>query len=301
MKMKKCKGCQQSFPADRSHFYTRKTKNTVSCGPYCIPCEIKYSCANRRIRQAKAREIKNEIRVQLRTEKATADQLKFEINIAHRKAIAEDKQRSKDFLRSLARLHVEALKINAEIDRLSKREAKKIETKERARERRRSPEYKERERLRDLERKAKETPEEREIRLEKDRKHYRENRDYFRAYASQWSKKNSEACVRYTLRRRAKKYNNGYEIYTTKQVLEMYGSICHLCLEPIDLELSRKIGSPGWKRSLQVDHVIPISKGGPDTLANVRPAHARCNMIRNNKTIEEAKRLISITLPEDYS
>lgn len=300
MKMKKCRGCQQSFPADRSHFYTRKTKNTVSCGPYCIPCEIKYSCANRRIRQARAREIKNEIRTKLRTERATAEQLKFEINRAHRQAISEDKQRTTDFLRSIIRLHVEALKINAEIDRLSNKKAKKTAYREREIARRKSPEYKEQKKRRDTERRARETPEEREIRCEKHRKHYRENREYFRSYSSQWQKRNREACVRSTLRRRAKKYSNGYEIYTTHQVLEMYGSICHLCLEPIDLKISRKIGSLGWEKSLQVDHVVPISKGGPDTLANVRPAHARCNMIRKNKTVEEAKKLLSNILPEDY-
>jgi 5-methylcytosine-specific restriction endonuclease McrA len=300
MKMKKCKGCQKSFPVDRHHFYTRKTKNTVSCGPYCIPCEIKYSCDNRRIRQAKAREIKNEIRIKLRTERATAEQLKFEINRAHRQAISEDKQRAIDFLRSITRLHVEALKINAGIDRLSNKEAKKIAYREREIARRKSPEYKEQKKRRNMERRARETPEERETRREKDRKYYYENREYFKSYSSQWQKKNREACARATLRRRAKKYSNDYEIYTTQQVLEMYGSICHLCLEPINLKTSRKIGSLGWEKSLQVDHVVPISKGGPDTLINVRPAHARCNMIRKNKTIEEAKKLLSSILPEDY-
>jgi len=38
--------------------------------------------------------------------------------------------------------------------------------------------------------------------------------------------------------------------------------------------------SPG----LQIDHVIPIVKGGPDTLNNVRPAHGLCNIKKKDKT-----------------
>jgi len=29
---------------------------------------------------------------------------------------------------------------------------------------------------------------------------------------------------------------------------------------------------------LHIDHVMPLSKGGPDTLENVRPAHGSCNV-----------------------
>lgn len=34
-----------------------------------------------------------------------------------------------------------------------------------------------------------------------------------------------------------------------------------------------------------LDHVIPKSLGGAHTLANLRPAHRRCNLARQNKPL----------------
>lgn len=47
---------------------------------------------------------------------------------------------------------------------------------------------------------------------------------------------------------------------------------CHLCHEPIDYSLK----SPD-PYSFEIDHVIPRSKGGADTVDNLAPAHRRCN------------------------
>jgi 5-methylcytosine-specific restriction endonuclease McrA len=84
-------------------------------------------------------------------------------------------------------------------------------------------------------------------------------------------------------RKRAKKRANGWEKYTEAQVLELYGTNCHICGDSINLSLNRKIGSDSWEMSLHIDHVIPISKGGPDTLANVKPAHGICNSRKRDK------------------
>ena len=45
---------------------------------------------------------------------------------------------------------------------------------------------------------------------------------------------------------------------------------CGICLEPIDYTL-RSLDS----MSFEVDHVIPLAKGGPDELANKQAAHRR--------------------------
>jgi 5-methylcytosine-specific restriction endonuclease McrA len=66
--------------------------------------------------------------------------------------------------------------------------------------------------------------------------------------------------------------------YTHKQVLDIFGANCHICKEPIDLQATRMTGRPGWERGLHIDHVIPLSKGGDDTLENVKPSHGRCNV-----------------------
>lgn len=89
-------------------------------------------------------------------------------------------------------------------------------------------------------------------------------------------------------RRRARIRNSGYDYYTVEQVLDTYGKNCHICNEPIDLTHSRNPLDPGWLESLHIDHYIPISKGGPDTLANVRPAHGRCNIRKGAKLLDSA-------------
>ncbi len=44
---------------------------------------------------------------------------------------------------------------------------------------------------------------------------------------------------------------------------------CHICGEPI------AEGEP-W----DTDHLIPVSRGGGDEVANLRPSHRRCNRAR---------------------
>jgi 5-methylcytosine-specific restriction endonuclease McrA len=83
--------------------------------------------------------------------------------------------------------------------------------------------------------------------------------------------------------RRARKLGNGHEPYSESQVLELYGDSCHICELPIDLEAPRKAGVDGWEHGLHIDHLLPLSKGGPDTLENVRPAHGVCNVKKNNR------------------
>ncbi len=79
-------------------------------------------------------------------------------------------------------------------------------------------------------------------------------------------------------RRRARKLQNGIEYYTEKQVLEKYGINCYLCKKPIDMLAPRTTWTKGWENGLHIEHVIDIALGGPDTLANVRPSHAICNL-----------------------
>jgi|688.fasta_scaffold433938_2 hypothetical protein len=85
---------------------------------------------------------------------------------------------------------------------------------------------------------------------------------------------------------RARKYGSETEKYTTQDILDLYGSDCHICFEPIDLEASRSCGSEGWEKSLHLDHLIPLIKGGTDLKDNIRPAHASCN-IRKQATLLE--------------
>lgn len=95
-----------------------------------------------------------------------------------------------------------------------------------------------------------------------------------RLSSTKWRKLNPDAKRRSEARRRS----TVYEKYTELQVIDIYGSVCHLCGKDIDMTAKRSPGKPGWELSLHLDHVIPISKGGTDTLENVRPAHGICNI-----------------------
>ena len=88
-------------------------------------------------------------------------------------------------------------------------------------------------------------------------------------------------------RHRARERDLEYEMYTEAQVIETYGTDCFICKEPIDMTLDRRIGNPDYKLSFQCDHWVPISKGGTDTLDNIRPTHAKCNTAKGSKTPEE--------------
>jgi len=112
---------------------------------------------------------------------------------------------------------------------------------------------------------------------------YEQTAEHRSKQRKQYYKDNPEIVRANARKRRARKKNNGFEKYTEAQVLELYGNICHLCKKPIDLSLPRKIGSEGWRNSLQIDHVIPLAKGGPDMLANVKPSHAKCNIGKRDR------------------
>ena len=47
---------------------------------------------------------------------------------------------------------------------------------------------------------------------------------------------------------------------------------CHICEQPIDYAL--KTPDP---MSFEVDHLIPLARGGTDTLANKAASHRACN------------------------
>jgi len=76
-------------------------------------------------------------------------------------------------------------------------------------------------------------------------------------------------------RRRARLRGVSSEPYALSDITERDGWDCHLCGTPVDPLC-------GWpdRQCASIDHVVPISKGGPDVLANVRLAHWYCNTIR---------------------
>jgi hypothetical protein len=111
------------------------------------------------------------------------------------------------------------------------------------------------------------------------------NLDVYREKRRAWYQQNKEKIRTVYRRKRNDRYGYGFlrEAYSTQEVIDTYGSDCHICSDPIDLNQSRKPGVAGWENALHIDHVIPLVSGGPDRLDNVRPAHAFCNLSKGAK------------------
>ena len=55
--------------------------------------------------------------------------------------------------------------------------------------------------------------------------------------------------------------------------------MCPLCDDPMPYEAS----------VIHVDHIIPKSKGGDDSIPNLQAVHARCNLVKHNRSNDEAR------------
>jgi 5-methylcytosine-specific restriction endonuclease McrA len=118
-----------------------------------------------------------------------------------------------------------------------------------------------------------------------------ENRESARIAEMKYYESHKEKFRAAWRKRKAAKLNNGFEPYTEQEVLDTYGSNCHLCSEPINLEAPRKSGHEGWEQGLHIDHFISLKDGGADSLNNVRPSHGVCNLRKgstSNSSIPQA-------------
>jgi 5-methylcytosine-specific restriction endonuclease McrA len=112
-----------------------------------------------------------------------------------------------------------------------------------------------------------------------------ENPDLYKKSDKKWRENNSEKISVKNRRQRAVKASAVTEPYTSEQVIALYGDLCHICEEKVNLDAPRSAaGGAGWELGLQVDHVVPLSKGGTDLLENVRPSHGKCNLLKGNRS-----------------
>ena len=91
---------------------------------------------------------------------------------------------------------------------------------------------------------------------------------------------NKEIWKRKSKKQRDFKKLNGNVTIKESVILEFYGTNCYLCDMPIDFTAPRQVGLPGWRSGLHIEHVVAKKNGGSDTLENVRPSHAWCNLAK---------------------
>jgi 5-methylcytosine-specific restriction endonuclease McrA len=63
------------------------------------------------------------------------------------------------------------------------------------------------------------------------------------------------------------------ERFTLDEIFDRDGGVCHLCLKAVP------------RVDATMDHVIPVTKGGPHTRANVKLAHRSCNTRKGNRLL----------------
>ena len=118
--------------------------------------------------------------------------------------------------------------------------------------------------------------------LKMNRAYVEANRQKVAEQKKQWKIDNPEKNLEHNRKaeraRRARLKNSITISYTESQVISTYGTNCNICGLEIDFNATRQVGKNGWQMALHIDHLIPISKGGSDTLENVRPTHGLCNL-----------------------
>ena len=109
--------------------------------------------------------------------------------------------------------------------------------------------------------------------------------EYRQAMKRAEKKRNAHVYRQATTKQVAIRHGVFHETWTERELLSKYGSDCYLCHKPIDLTLPRQGANSEY--SLWPDHVVPMSRGGENTIRNVRPCHRKCNQNKYNLTYEE--------------
>ena len=112
-----------------------------------------------------------------------------------------------------------------------------------------------------------------------------ENLELVRKISNNWKKNNPDKVKKYkednkelyrecARRRRARKRQATIQTFTIKELndrMSVFGYRCAYCNGPFE----------------HIDHVKPLSKGGPHCLSNLRPACKACNLSKHAKKLSE--------------
>jgi 5-methylcytosine-specific restriction endonuclease McrA len=96
-----------------------------------------------------------------------------------------------------------------------------------------------------------------------------------RAYNERYRRKNLGKFAQKEANRRARKRQYWVENVDRDVLFERDGGICGICKRPVD------------SAEFDIDHVIPISRGGEHSYSNTQVAHPLCNGRKKNKLQSE--------------
>jgi len=103
---------------------------------------------------------------------------------------------------------------------------------------------------------------------------YAANRQEEIRRALRWARDNPESKRATDARRYAlTRGSTEAERFTLDEIFERDQAICHLCLQRVP------------RSQATMDHVVPVTKGGPHTRANVKLAHRSCNARKGNRLL----------------
>jgi 5-methylcytosine-specific restriction endonuclease McrA len=98
------------------------------------------------------------------------------------------------------------------------------------------------------------------------------NKEQYRKNASNYLKNNVEKVYLKNQKRRKLIYENLQFDIKPSFVKKLYESPCVVC---------------GSKNQIEMDHIIPVSRGGTNSEGNLQPLCKKCNLSKGSKTMTE--------------
>lgn len=104
----------------------------------------------------------------------------------------------------------------------------------------------------------------------------RQNRERSNSYLQSWRAKNKDRArlhnVNNNALRRLRQTSNGIFLVSARELLKMKRSGCVYC------------GATGF---MEIEHIIPLSRGGRHSIGNLAPSCQPCNSQKHDKTVME--------------
>lgn len=99
-----------------------------------------------------------------------------------------------------------------------------------------------------------------------------ENREMAREATKRWKQNNRARVNSYQASRRHRLTSGGYTQMEWNALLNEWSNACAYC---------------GSTETLEADHIVPLSRGGPNTIENIVPACQKCNRSKGPKFVGE--------------